>query len=542
MKAIQEIANQLGIGAEDLLPFGRDKAKIDYALTQKEAKGKLVLMTAMSPSPAGEGKTTTSIGLTDALNSIGKKAVVALREPSMGPVFGMKGGGTGGGEAELTPATSINLHFTGDFHAVTSAHNLLAAVVDNHMHHGNKLRLDPRKMLHHRVLDVNDRALRDVVIGLGGALGGVPRQSRFDITAASEITAILALAKDHQDLRHRLGEIVVGFNEDGEPVRAKEFGVEGSLCVLLQEALLPNLVQTKHGSPALVHGGPFANIAHGTSSVLATRCALAHSDIVVQEAGFGSDLGAEKFFNIFCRVADVQPACVVLVVTLRGIRYHGGVDKTKLAESNLDAVKRGLVNPLAHLEVLKQRGVPLVVAINEMDTDTREELNFVERELREAGYAAFRNRVYAEGPHGGVALAKKVAEFCDKEPGTPEFTYALEDTLRVKTERIVREVYGGKELVLTKKAQKQLAQYEEAGYGDAFICMAKNQYSFSDDPTALGHAKDHTFTVREVRLAAGARFVIPISGNIMTMPGLPKVPNLESIDLDPEGKPVLAKA
>lgn len=543
LKPIEEIASYLDISGDDLLPYGKDKAKIEYSRTQMPGKGKLVLVTAMSPSPAGEGKTTTSIGLNDALNSVGKKSIVALREPSMGPVFGMKGGGTGGGEATLEPSASINLHFTGDFHAITSAHNLLAAVVDNHLHHGNQLGLDPRQVLHHRVLDVNDRALRGMVIGLGGRLGGVPRESRFDITAASEIMAILALAKDQDDLRRRLGEMVVGFNYQGEPVKAREFHVEGSLCVLLKEALLPNLVQTRHGNPALVHCGPFANIAHGTSSVMATRCAMAHADLVIQEAGFGSDLGAEKFFNIFCRVAEVAPSCVVLVVTLRGIRYHGGADPKKLAESNMEALERGTVNPVAHAQLLKERGVPVVVAINEMDSDTREELNLVERTLREAGFEAFRNRVYSEGPHGGIALAKRVAELTEKGPAPqPEFDYDPRDTLRVKMERIVTNVYGGKELVLSKKAEKQLTEYTAHGYGDAFVCMAKNQYSFSDDPTALGRAKDFSFNVREVRLAAGARFVIPISGEVMTMPGLPKVPNLQAIDVDAEGKAVLAKA
>lgn len=542
LKPIEEIASYLDIARDDLLPYGKDKAKVEYRLTQQPARGKLVLVTAMSPSPAGEGKTTTSIGLCDALNAVGKKAVVALREPSMGPVFGMKGGGTGGGEAQLEPSASINLHFTGDFHAITSAHNLLAAVVDNHLHHGNQLGLDPRAVSHHRVLDVNDRALRGTVIGLGGRLGGVPRESRFDITAASEIMAILALASDQDDLRKRLGEMVVGFNFEGEPVRAKEFHVEGSLCVLLKEALLPNLVQTRHGSPALVHCGPFANIAHGTNSVMATRCALAHADLVIQEAGFGSDLGAEKFFNIFCRVADVAPSCVVLVVTTRGIRYHGGADPKKLSESNMEALEKGMVNPIAHAQLLKERGVPVLVAINEMDTDTREELNLVERSLRAAGFEAFRNRVYAEGPHGGIAMARKVAELAEKGGKTPSFDYDLGDTLRVKIERIVRNVYGGSELILTKKAEKQLAEFTTNGYGDAYICMAKNQYSFSDDPKALGRAKDFAFTVREARLAAGARFVIPISGEVMTMPGLPKVPNLQAIDVDSEGRAVLAKA
>lgn len=534
MLPIAEVASKLDLKPEDLLFFGEDKAKIRLSARTGETRGKLVLVSAMSPSPAGEGKTTTSIGLTDALNAIGKKTVVALREPSMGPVFGMKGGGTGGGRAQVYPPESINLHFTGDFHAVAAAHNLLAATVDNHMHHGNQLRLDPRRLLWNRVLDVNDRALRNVIIGLGGKLGGVPRESRFDITAASEIMAILALAHDAQDLRQRLGAIVVGFDVDGRPVQAREFKVEGSMVVLLKEAMLPNLAQTAEGNPAVIHAGPFANIAHGTSSVLGTQIALSRADLVVQEAGFGSDLGAEKFLNIFCRAAGVRPACVVVVVTLRGIRFHAGLPKSQISESNPEAIKKGLCNPLSHLKGLASFGIPVVAAINEMANDTEEELALVEKSIQEAGFAAARNRVFAEGSAGGKVLAEKVAELavkeCDFEP-----TYQLEEPLTQKIEKIVTGIYGGKGVDFAASAARQLKQYTEAGFGDSYICMAKTPYSFSDDDSAVGRPTDFTVQIREARLLAGARFVVPISGQVMTMPGLAKVPNLERIDLDADG-------
>ncbi|MGE0491726.1 MAG: formate--tetrahydrofolate ligase [Vulcanimicrobiota bacterium] len=534
MRPIQTIADDLHLDPDHLVAYGNDKAKLRLDALTGKRDGKLILVTAMSPSPAGEGKTTTSIGLCDALNVLGKKAAVALREPSMGPVFGMKGGGSGGGRAQVCPADQINLHFTGDFHAITAAHNLLAAAVDNHLHFGNALGLDVRRIHWNRVLDVNDRALRQVALGLGGTMGGIPREGRFDITAASEIMAILALATGLDDLRSRLASIVVGFDDQGNTVKASQLKVEDSLTVLLKDALLPNLVQTGEGNPAFIHAGPFANIAHGTNSVLATWMALDHAELVVQEAGFGSDLGGEKFLDIFCRVAGVVPACAVLVVTLRAIRYHAGIAASEINQPNAEAVRKGLSNPLAHARLMSAFGLPVVVAINQMANDTPEELEMALSAFREAGFAAHTNRVYAEGGAGGTDLAAAVLE-ASQRPASLHPVYSLDEPLAEKIDAIVKRVYGGKGVTFSKKASNQLKQYEQAGYRNSYVCMAKTQYSFSDDPALVGRPEAFEVNIREVNLLAGAGFVVPVSGDMMTMPGLAQEPNLERIKLLEDG-------
>lgn len=540
MQTIDKIAGKLDLAADDLVMYGDDKAKIKLESIPKERKGKLVLVTAMSPSPAGEGKTTTSIGLTDAMNLIGKRSVVALREPSMGPVFGMKGGGAGGGKAQLAPAEEINLHFTGDFHAVSSAHNLLAAAKSNHIHFGNKLGFDVRRSAWERVMDVNDRSLRSVVVGLGGRLGGVPEESRFDITAASEITAIMALATGPDDLRRRLAKIVLGESLDGSLIRAEQLKAVGSLMVLLKQALLPNLVQTLGGSPALVHSGPFANIAHGTNSVLATWAGMGFADYVIQEAGFGADLGAEKFLNIFCHSAAVQPAAVVLVCTLRAIRFHAGVPKADIAKSNPEMVTRGLPNPISHLRNMESFGLPVVVVINKRPEDTEADLKAAFDGFKEAGAVAVSHSAFADGGAGATELAEAVVEAIEKHQATRLVsTYLPTDPLELKISKIARSIYGADRVTYSRAAEKRLKELEEQGFGDSRICMAKTQYSFSDDPALLGRPEGFDIDVREVRLAAGAGFVIPISGNMMTMPGLARVPNLERIDLDENGKAIL---
>jgi len=540
MLPIVEVAEKLNLSPEQIVRYGDDKAKIRLEAIGQERKGKLVLVTAMSPSPAGEGKTTTSIGLVDALNGMGRQAVAALREPSMGPVFGMKGGGAGGGKAQLTPADEINLHFTGDFHAVSSAHNLLAATLDNHLHFGNALGIDSRQVLWERVMDCNDRSLRQIIVGLGGKLGGVPRESRFDITAASEVTAIMALSTGLDDLRERLGRLVVARTNEGKEIKATDLKAEGSLVVLLKQALLPNLVQTLEGSPAIVHSGPFANIAHGTNSVLGTWAGLNRSQYVIQEAGFGADLGAEKFLNIFCPVAQVVPSVVVLVCTIRAMRFHGGVAKDKIAEPNIQAVEKGMANPLAHLKNMQDFGLPVIVAINERADDSPEELKLAFRLFAEAGVTAVGHTCFADGGEGGKDMACAVAEVADRSNGrklTP--TYLDDDALTTKIEKIARKVYGARGVEYEPKAARQLKTLERDGYRDSRICMAKTQYSFSGQAALVGRPKDFDIKVREVRLAAGAGFVIPISGEVMTMPGLAKEPNLEKIDLDSKGQPIL---
>jgi formate--tetrahydrofolate ligase len=540
LQSIQKIAQKLDLSAEDLVMYGDDKAKIKLESIPKERNGKLILVTAMSPSPAGEGKTTTSIGLVDAMNLIGKRAVVALREPSMGPVFGMKGGGAGGGKAQLAPAEDINLHFTGDFHAVSAAHNLLAAAKSNHIHFGNKLRFDVRRSMWERVMDVNDRSLRSIIVGLGGRLGGVPEESRFDITAASEITAIMALTTGLEDLRRRLGKIVLGESLDGDLIRAEQLKAVGSLIVLLKQALLPNLVQTLEGSPALVHSGPFANIAHGTNSVLSTWAGMGFADYVIQEAGFGADLGAEKFLNIFCKSADVQPAAVVLVCTLRAIRFHAGVPKADIAKSNPEMVTKGLPNPISHLRNLESFGLPVVVVINKRPEDTDADMNAAFEGFKEVGAICVAHNAFAEGGAGATELAEKVVEAIDGHNATKmKYTYESSDPLADKITKIATSIYGADGVSFSKPAAKRLKELETQGFADSRICMAKTQYSFSDDPTLVGRPEGFDIDVREVRLAAGAGFVIPISGNMMTMPGLARVPNLERIDLDENGKPIL---
>ncbi len=535
-KPIEAIAQRLELSNEEFIPFGRDRGKIALSALQGPRKGRLVLVTAMSPSPAGEGKTTTSIGLTDALNVIGKNAIVALREPSMGPVFGMKGGGAGGGKSQVFPPETINLHFNGDFHAITAAHNLLSAAIDNHLHFGNKLKLDTRRILWPRVLDCNDRALRNIVIGLGGRNGGVPREDHFAITAASEIMAIIALARNYEDLQARIDNIVVGFDVDGEPVRAGAFQISGSMVAILRDALLPNLAQTLEGNPAIIHAGPFANIAHGTSSVLGTEVALQRGDYVIQESGFGSDLGAEKFLDIFCQVADVRPSCIVVVVTLRGIRFHAGLAKQEIQKPNLEAVKKGIVNPIAHLKNMASYGIPVVAAINQMDSDTEEEIQFVKDALKEHGFDAITNKVYAEGGVGGVELAEKVVELA-ATPETEKFIpiYQKSEKIKAKIEKIVTKIYGGEGVDYSATAEKAIKLYESIGASDSYICMAKTQYSFSDDASLVGRPEGFRVTIREVNLSAGAGFIIPISGSIMTMPGLARTPNYERIHMRDDG-------
>lgn len=537
---IQEIARKLGLSASELVPYGDDKAKIKLGAIGSERRGKLVLMTAMSPSPAGEGKTTTAIGLVDALNRLGHNACAALREPSMGPVFGMKGGGAGGGKAQLFPAEDINLHFTGDFHAVTSAHNLLAAALDNHLHFGNQLGIDVRQIAWNRVMDCNDRSLRQIVVGLGGKNGGVPREGRFDITAASEITAIMALSTGPEDLRERLARIVVARTPEGEEITARDLKAEGSLVVLLRQALLPNLAQTMEGTPAVIHSGPFANIAHGTNSVLATWAALNRADIVVQEAGFGADLGAEKFMNIFCPAASVAPSLVLVVCTIRAMRYHGGVPAQEIAQPNPQAVEKGMANALRHVQNMREFGLPVMVALNQRHDDSPEEVKLALDRFSAAGVQAVGHTCFADGGAGGVALAEAVAALVERSNGqvvTP--TYDSGDSLLQKIEKIAQKVYGAEGVQLESKAAKALQTYQSGGYGDSRVCMAKTQYSFSDDASLVGSPSGFEISIREVRLAAGAGFVIPISGEMMTMPGLARVPNLERIDLDEAGKPVL---
>ena len=539
MKPISEIARALDLREEDILHYGEDKAKMSLRVLERppeKSQGRLILITAMSPSPAGEGKTTVAIGLVDGLNRMNHRAVVALRQPSMGPVFGMKGGGTGAGKAQVVPAEEINLHFTGDFHAVTIAHNLLSAAIDNHIHRGNDLDLDLRRIIWHRVMDMNDRALRKIVVGLGGKTFGFPREDRFDITAASEVMAILALARDYEDLKRRLENIVIGFTRDGCPLLARELKTHGSMAVLLRHALLPNLVQTREGNPAIIHTGPFANIAHGTSSVLGTLMGLRGADFVVQEAGFGSDLGGEKFLNIFCRVLGVAPSIIVVVVTLRAIKYHGGLPQTENEKPSILALSKGMQNVLHHLNTLKGYGIPVVVALNAFDTDTSEEMESTLKMVKDAGFPAYRVRVYQEGGEGATEISEFVAHTAEStKSGDFKPVYELEESLFEKVEKIVTRIYGGKGVVYAKRAYEQLRECEKHGYRNSFISMAKTQYSLSDDPNALGKARDFTISIREAYLLGGAGFVVPISGEIMTMPGLPKSPNFTRIDLDASG-------
>ena len=538
---ITEIAAKAGVPAEYLELYGNYKAKIDYNLLadQEHKDGKLILVTAINPTPAGEGKTTTTVGLSDALSRLGKNVVVALREPSLGPVFGIKGGAAGGGYAQVIPMEDINLHFTGDFHAIGAANNLLAALLDAHIHNGNELGIDTRKITWKRAVDMNDRQLRNIVGGLGGRSHGVPREDGFDITVASEIMAIFCLATSITDLKERLGRIVVGYTYDDKPVTAHDLKAEGAMCALLKDALKPNLVQTLEGTPAFVHGGPFANIAHGCNSVMATRMAMRMGDYTVTEAGFGADLGAEKFLDIKCRMAGLKPDAVVVVGTVRALKMHGGVDKKNLAPENLEALEKGVPNLLRHVKNMREvYHLPCVVAINRFPTDTDAEIDFIIRKCRELGVNTVLSTVWAEGGKGGETLAREVVRLCEEESGKEAFTfsYALEDTIENKLNTIAKRIYGGKGAALTPAAKKQAERLTALGYGNMPICVAKTQYSFSDDATVPGAPEDFTITVRNLKVSAGAGFIVALTGDIMTMPGLPKVPAAEKIDVDENGK------
>lgn len=538
MQHIREIAAQLGLTEDDIELYGKYKAKISLDAWNKVKNGpdgKLVLVTAINPTPAGEGKTTTSVGLADAFHKLGHKVAVALREPSLGPCFGLKGGAAGGGYAQVVPMEDINLHFTGDFHAITTAHNLLAAVIDNHIQQGNALDIDVRRVAWKRVLDLNDRALRNVVIGLGGKAHGVPRETGFDITVASEMMAILCLARDLEDMKKRLGEIVVAYSCDGRAIRAEELNVTGALTLLFKDAIKPNLVQTLEGTPALIHGGPFANIAHGCNSVMATKFALKFADIAITEAGFGADLGAEKFLDIKCRFAGIHPDAVVIVATVRALKMHGGVPKTELGKVDMAALEKGLANLTKHIENVHKFGLPAVVAINAFPTDTKEELDFVEEKCNALGASVALSQVWAKGGEGGVELAEKVLEAM-KQPADFHYMYEVEQSIPEKIEAIAKAIYGADGVDFTAPAKKQLAEIEALGLDKMPICMAKTQYSLSDDATKLGRPEGFRITVKELRISAGAGFIVALTGNILTMPGLPKKPAAENMDIDVNGK------
>ncbi len=538
MQPIAQVAQTAGIDEAALEPYGKYKAKVDLNLLEKadRAPGKLVLVTAITPTPAGEGKTTTTIGLADGLKRIGKNVVVALREPSLGPVFGIKGGAAGGGYAQVVPMEDINLHFTGDFHAIGAANNLLAAMLDNHIHQGNALGIDPRRITWKRCVDMNDRQLRNVVDGLGGRVNGVPREDGFDITVASEIMAVLCLAGSLTDLKERLARIVVGYTYDNQPVTCGQLHAQGAMTALLKDALKPNLVQTLEGTPAFVHGGPFANIAHGCNSVIATKMAMQLGDYAVTEAGFGADLGAEKFLDIKCRMAGLTPSAVVVVATVRALKMHGGLAKTQLAEENTEALLAGLPNLLRHVSNIKNvYGLPCVVAVNRFPTDTDREIECIMQECRTLGVNVVLSTVWAEGGKGGEALAREVVRLCREE--TPHFTFSYESdqTIEQKINAVAQKVYGGKGAVITPAARKQMEQLEAMGFGGCPVCIAKTQYSFSDDPTKLGAPEDFEITVRGMKVSAGAGFIVVLTGDIMTMPGLPKAPAAERIDVDANG-------
>ena len=535
---ITAIAERAGIPEEYLELYGNYKAKIDYKFMRDNADrpdGKLILVTAITPTPAGEGKTTTSVGLTDGLRKLGKNAMVALREPSLGPVFGVKGGAAGGGYAQVVPMEDINLHFTGDFHAIGAANNLLAAMLDNHIQQGNALGIDPKQITWKRAVDMNDRQLRHIVDGLGGRMQGVPREDGFEITVASEVMAVLCLASDITDLKARLARIIVGYTYDGKPVTAHDLKAEGAMAALLKDALKPNLVQTLEGTPAFIHGGPFANIAHGCNSITATRMALKCADYVVTEAGFAADLGAEKFLDIKCRMANLKPSAVVIVATVRALKYHGGVPKAQLNNENLKALEAGLPNLLQHVSNIKNVfGLPCVVAINAFPTDTKAELDMVEAKCKELGVNVALSEVWAKGGEGGKALAAEVVRLCE-QPNDFHQSYELESSIMDKLTAICTKVYHADGVQLVGNAVKQIKQIEELGFGNLPICMAKTQYSFSDDPSLLGAPKGFTVTVRNLKVCAGAGFIVALTGDIMTMPGLPKVPAAEKIDVDENG-------
>ena len=538
MQPIGKIAEKLTIEDAELELYGKYKAKISLDAWQRvknRPNGKLILVTAINPTPAGEGKTTTSVGLADALSLRGHKTAAALREPSLGPCFGLKGGAAGGGYAQVVPMEDINLHFTGDFHAITTAHNLLAACLDNHIQQGNTLGIDVRRVVWKRVLDLNDRALRHVVIGLGGKAHGVPRETGFDITVASEMMAILCLASDLEDMKQRLGRIVVAYTYDGRAVRADELGVTGALTLLFKDAIKPNLVQTLEGTPAFIHGGPFANIAHGCNSIMATKFALKFADYVVTEAGFGADLGAEKFLDIKCRFAGFHPDAVVIVATVRALKMHGGLSKKELETVDMKALEKGLANLTKHIENIHKYGLPAVVAINAFPTDTKEELDFVEEKCKALGAEVALSEVWAKGGAGGLALAEKVEQATEK-PADFRFIYDENQSVPEKIGAIAREIYGADGVSFTAEAQKQLAEIERLGFDKMPVCMAKTQYSLSDDPEKLGRPHGFTVTVRELRISAGAGFLVALTGSILTMPGLPKHPAAENMDIDKDGK------
>lgn len=537
-KPIYEVARLAEIDEKYIEPYGKTKAKIDLSFLGecKARKGKLILVTAITPTPAGEGKTTTTIGLGDGLRRIGKKAVLALREPSLGPVFGIKGGATGGGHAQVIPMEDINLHFTGDFHAIGAANNLLAAMLDNHIYQGNALGIDPRKITWKRCVDMNDRQLRSVIDGIGGMTGGVPREDGYDITVASEIMAVFCLATSIKNLKERLSKIIVGYTYDDKPVTAGDLKAAGAMAALLKDALRPNLVQTLEGTPAIVHGGPFANIAHGCNSVIATETALRLGDYAVTEAGFGADLGAEKFFDIKCRAAGFEPSAVVIVATVRALKMHGGAEKNELSEENITAIEKGMPNLLRHVANIKNvYGLPCVVAVNRFPTDTEAELSVVIDECRKLGVNVVLSEVWAKGGEGGEALAREVVRLCD-EKSRFDFAYSLDRTIKEKIDQIVKRVYGGDGISISPNAEKQIKKLETLGFGSLPVCIAKTQYSFSDDPKKLGAPEHFTVTVKNVKVSAGAGFIVALTGDIMTMPGLPKIPAAENIDVDENGK------
>ena len=539
MLPITEVVKEIGLTADDLELYGKYKAKISNEYLKKiegNKKGKLVLVTAINPTPAGEGKTTTSVGLGQAFGKLGKKAIIALREPSLGPCFGIKGGAAGGGYAQVVPMEDLNLHFTGDFHAITSANNLLAALLDNHIQQGNALRIDTRQIVWKRCLDMNDRVLRNVVVGLGSKTDGFVREDHFVITVASEIMAILCLATDLEDLKERLGKIIVAYDLDGKPVTAKDLQAVGAMAALLKDAILPNVIQTLEHTPALVHGGPFANIAHGCNSVRATTAALSMADYVVTEAGFGADLGAEKFFDIKCRQAGLSPDAVVLVATIRALKYNGGVPKTELSAENVEALEKGIVNLEKHIENLQKYKVPVVVTLNSFVTDSEAEIAFVKQFCEERGCEFAISEVWEKGGEGGIALAEKVLKTLEEKESHFEPLYPSELPLTEKIETVAKEIYGAKGVNYTAAAKKQLAKLTELGFGDLPVCMAKTQYSLSDDPALLGRPKDFDITVRETYVSAGAGFVVVLTGAVMTMPGLPKQPAAFGIDVDESGK------
>ena len=539
IQAIETIAAKLGIEDHYLEQYGKFKAKINLSIIPEKLEsgkdGKLILVTAISPTPAGEGKTTTSVGLVDGLCHVGKKAMICLREPSLGPCFGMKGGAAGGGFAQVIPMTDINLHFTGDFHAIGAAHNLLSALIDNHIHWDNELNIDPRRITWKRVVDMNDRSLRDITCGLGGTTNGIPRQSGFDITVASEIMAVFCLASDLDDLKKRIGNIVIGYTRSNEPVRAKQLKADGAITALLQDAFQPNLVQTLENNPAFIHGGPFANIAHGCNSVIATKTALKLADYVVTEAGFGADLGAEKFFDIKCRKSGLSPDAVVLVATTKALKMHGGIKKDDLAQENVDAVTEGCKNLGRHIENIGKFGVPVVVAINDFITDTENEHAAIVDYCKKIGVECKISSHWEKGGEGAAALAEEVIKIVDSNAAKFKTLYDNKMSLWDKTQYIAKNIYGASEIIADKKVRNQFKKFEDDGFGDYPICMAKTQYSFSTDPLLMGAPSGHDVPIKEVRLSAGAEFIVVVCGDIMTMPGLPRIPAAENIDVDDQG-------